>query len=517
MMSFTFIFKIANLAVSFISLALTVNAVNKRSISRPLQYYAGVMVSCTIYTVSYLLEIHMPTLEWAIICLNIEYLGLTFIPVFWILMAWSFNPNDLDKDSRTRDYLQYLMIIPIIFTICMWTNPIHHFVYKSFHLVDVPTPITVIGYDRNIGFWIINIVLVGLYVIGAFRFIYNVIYTKEIIRRHLILLLVAAVLPIVAHILLLGKVIPLGLDIVPITFALSGLLLFWGMFRIQLFDFIPIAKNMVLDAMKEAAFVIDTKFRIVECNQAAKETFLKDDTAVLGKRLDVLAPKLWERLKDIESTLEIEFKIDGEKSNFNVSVSEITHNSHGYLGNIYILHDITEVKYYIKKLETLASFDSLTGLFNRRHFFKLASMEVARIERAGGYFSIIIFDLDNFKLINDSYGHLAGDAVLQTVGQIIKANMRSGDLAGRCGGEEFGLLYHNAGPKGAEGSVERLRRRIEETPVHFGKDLINVTASFGISFYEANTNMTLEKCFQHADEAMYKAKKSGRNRICHYS
>ena len=157
--------------------------------------------------------------------------------------------------------------------------------------------------------------------------------------------------------------------------------------------------------------------------------------------------------------------------------------------------------------------DSLTGCFNRKHALEVMDGELRRSRRSQMPVSVVMFDLDHFKEINDTYGHLCGDAVLAAVGQRMNAVLRGSDLKCRYGGEEFLILLPDTPLVGARRVAETLRREIGDHPVRWNEEEINVTASFGLTAItpgEVEPNAIIGR----ADRALYKAKESGRNCVC---
>jgi len=164
-----------------------------------------------------------------------------------------------------------------------------------------------------------------------------------------------------------------------------------------------------------------------------------------------------------------------------------------------------------KRLKEIASHDALTGIFNKRFFMEQAAIQVARSLRTGHECFIAIFDLDHFKAVNDTYGHLAGDKVLKELAQTVKNTIRPYDLFGRYGGEEFIILMCDINRENVFKAAERIRMEIFKTSVEFdGKD-ISVSASFGVACAIAADD--LMEAAKQADEALYRAKKEGRNRV----
>ncbi|MCD4485861.1 GGDEF domain-containing protein [Chromobacterium vaccinii] len=167
----------------------------------------------------------------------------------------------------------------------------------------------------------------------------------------------------------------------------------------------------------------------------------------------------------------------------------------------------------IDELTEVSRIDFLTGIANRRAFTQTADAEIARACRAGESATLILFDIDHFKQVNDQHGHDSGDAVLVHVAAIIERICRENDLAGRYGGEEFVVLASHGNASSGETLAERLRAGIAESPCSLpsGQQLA-VTASFGVATL-GEASATLESLLQAADRALYAAKRQGRNRV----
>ena len=170
---------------------------------------------------------------------------------------------------------------------------------------------------------------------------------------------------------------------------------------------------------------------------------------------------------------------------------------------------LARIKLLHEQMTLMAFTDPLTNVYNRLHFGNFLDAEIDRVERYGGTFSIIFFDLDRFKVINDEYGHLVGDEVLKEVAQIVENANRSADIFARYGGEEFIILAPATDITGARIHAERLRSDIEN---HRFKEINRLTCSFGITEFKAGSD-DVPALFKRADAALYQAKNLGRNRV----
>ena len=163
--------------------------------------------------------------------------------------------------------------------------------------------------------------------------------------------------------------------------------------------------------------------------------------------------------------------------------------------------------------QKLALTDPLTGAFNRRTFLELAEREIARTRRSKGSLSLIMLDIDHFKQTNDRNGHLAGDEVLKALVAVVLTCLRKEDLLVRYGGEEFCTLLPSVAVDRATAMAERMRDAVEQARFSFDGRILPVTVSIGVSSLSLDGNEGVDRLISRADEALYTAKKSGRNRV----
>jgi len=168
-----------------------------------------------------------------------------------------------------------------------------------------------------------------------------------------------------------------------------------------------------------------------------------------------------------------------------------------------------------KKLFIEATHDSLTGLYNKKHFLKQMKWEFSRCKRYGVQSSLIFFDLDHFKKVNDTYSHTAGDYVLKKkIGEILRKNTRQSDTVARYGGEEFVIIIPSTRPGKAGFLADKIRKKIMEYHFQYKSQTIPVTISGGVAPFLNTKNY--KEIIEKADKALYKAKARGRNRICRW-
>lgn len=184
-----------------------------------------------------------------------------------------------------------------------------------------------------------------------------------------------------------------------------------------------------------------------------------------------------------------------------------------------IIYDVTDVAVSRIELEsmngqlrTLSKTDFLTGLHNRGFWEESLHNEFKRIKRNGHHSTLLMCDIDHFKRVNDTYGHSAGDAVIQQVAAAVKKNLRSTDVAGRYGGEEFSVLLVDTTVEQAMFFAERLRKNVEAMAVEYNQQVLKVTVSIGLAEY-LEPMVEYRDWLEAADKALYQSKAAGRNRI----
>ncbi|MFD1625817.1 diguanylate cyclase [Azospirillum griseum] len=282
----------------------------------------------------------------------------------------------------------------------------------------------------------------------------------------------------------------------------------------------------IIGLAQDAILTADDRLTITLFNQAAERLFGYDAAEILGQPLSILIP---EPLRAGHEASVAEFGAgpvqsrvmasrrevvgltrDGREFPAEVSIAKMRH-AHGRIYTA-VIRDVSERKRVETELRRMATTDPLTGLHNRRRFWELAEVEIARLRRYGRPVSVLMLDIDRFKTINDRFGHAVGDQALCALAAVCQAEVRDTDHIGRLGGEEFAIILPETDLPAAREVAERLRQRLAATDIPCLDGVLRMTVSVGVTLCR-DGDVTIERALVRADRALYTAKANGRNRV----
>jgi len=472
----------------------------------------GLMACATLYAFGYALELSSASLGHMLLWNKLQYVGIAFIPFFWMLLCARFSGRDT---WMRRPFLAFLFAMSATTLVLDVTNGAHHLFYKA---VDISTagPFPIIVLDKGPWYWVhivyTNLALFGgtILLLGMWR------RSASPYRRQSATFLIGAGLPWLGFLIYILELSPYHLDTTPLGLTLAGPIIAWGLSRYRILDLVPVARDSVFASMRDGAVVFDQQDRIVDLNAAARKILPSLSPTSIGKRLEEAAPGQEELAALLKAQGREESLIRvgaGDRARyFQARLSPVVNRRRAPMGRVLILSDSTEQILLMRRLEDLATIDELTRAYNRRHFMAVGKAEVARAWRYGHPISLIILDLDHFKRVNDTWGHEAGDRVLREACRIIKSALRSVDILGRHGGEEFAILLPETPPEQAAGVAERLRAGLAEHAVPVTAEAsVSFTASIGVAGSVKIGEESIDILIRSADAAMYRAKEAGRN------
>ncbi|MBN2264705.1 MAG: diguanylate cyclase [Candidatus Aminicenantes bacterium] len=680
-------------ALSLFAGALVAGAVAaiawKRAVTSAGRTLAVLMAAVFVWSLAAAVEAAATAEATKVLIAKLEYLGIVSVPVLMFLFAYRFL-----RSGRKTGWIgaAALWAIPAATVALAFTNERHHLIWSGFSLVSNGRE-RLLLYDHGTFFWVhagysylLLFVTIVFLLLAYFRF-------KGLYRRQALALLLAFPPPWIANALYLAGLAKAdkGYDLTPIAFALSGMFILWAMFRLQLVDLVPVARERVIDSMGEALFILDEAGRLAATNPAARGLMAEaggpaetvPESKLLGRPAADLVPGWPELASALGAPDAKEFELALGKNDsarfYNLRLSPLLGQGTLVTGWVAVLYDITRVKRAeteavearniaetlrkagltlsskldfeqisalildllrrvipydigafmtiegtelrlaaikrpkdslnligetfpvtgsrlcnmavqkkqplisaisgpdevllplrpdqaihsflgapvvlrervtgllalynsggrafteedarvaelfasqvaialdnsrrVELMEKQAVTDELTGLYNRRAFGTMGEREVGRARRYQRPLALILFDIDHFKDVNDSYGHLMGDHVLVVLTRLITKTTRATDIVCRYGGEEFIVLMPEAGLEEGLAMAERLRQEISRMTVVTTEGTLSLTVSLGVAALRREEDENLESLIARADRAMYQAKAAGRNAV----
>lgn len=488
------------------------------------------MVAITGYATDAALESAATSLAAKIVYSKLEYVASGCVITLFLLFAVQFTGKQSWLKPRN---IVLLWVIPVLNMVLVATNEWHHLVWTDF----LPGPVgsNQVIYQHGPGFfWVMAWVYLYTNLAGFFL-IQAALQPSLLHRQQSRLMLLGAVVPLVGGSLYMLNLSPPGLNITPLSFMGTGLIYFTGFFRFHIFDLVPIARDVLIESMSDGVLVLDLKNRILDINPVAQHFF--GVTANCIGQSGELTLSHWAAIAQLaqKTTLgnsELLLKLD---PNCYLEVRTVPLRDRNWVltGHLIVMRDVTqrhqieielrqanqrlkkqlsEIERLQVKLKEQAIRDSLTGLFNRRYFDERVPKELKQAAKEGQTVAVILFDLDFFKGINDTFSHHAGDEALRTFARILQSHCRLVDIACRYGGEEFVLALPGMSLVQAHQRAEDIRLSCQAADVKYENQRIPLTASGGVGIFPT-MGKTYDELLKVVDKALYQAKLEGRNCI----
>jgi len=459
-----------------------------------------------LVVLGYLLEITASEPDGGFVAIKLLYSAMMFLPVSYIVFVFEYCEAKL-----SRAVVWLLLICAAVISVLIWTTDTHGLIYTEIRYVT-DTMIHHIETDKGIAFLSMHIFTMIIAVVTLVLLLHRLFKWKRKHRVNIILLIIGLLIPLLANLLFLVTDGEFGVNLTPALMTVVCLLFYLSIVRGNLFNILPRAKEIALESIKEAFILVDDNKNYVHANEAASELLPMLKSLKKESRLDEYHDWPFELQVDENNEIitPVGFNLP-EDNHYNANISPLIDNKHKVMGYIIIIQNITESVMLTKKLEELAHTDAMTGIMNRQHFMNLASMQFEKTKRIPSESYVIMFDVDHFKSVNDTYGHLFGDEVLKSIAARVKDMIRPYDLFGRYGGEEFIMLVSDISKEDVINHADRIRLTINGSPMTYEGTELTVSASFGVAPLAAADELI--GVVKLADEALYKAKRDGRDRV----
>lgn len=436
--------------------------------------------------------------------IKLEYVGIPYMAYFAFIFTYRYI-----KDRTFHWFIHLLLlIIPVITTIMVFFIEEHNLFYINPRIVDGDF-FPVLTFERG---FLYNVRYIHQQLIALCSISFTLFHIRKVSEQYrlkLIALILAQLLPGLIALLYLFEMVPGNLDINPFSSFIVSIIFGVAILKLGLFEIVSLGREVTLDVIDESFLIVDKNNIIKDVNSSAiKLPFLtvnKGATLIDNNTFNALLIK---KLGNGESQFPYKDEISGKI--YRVSTYPINILQR-FMGNTVIISELTEIYKHMEQLTQLAEFDELTKVANRRIILQDAGREIERAYRKGMELSIIIADIDHFKQLNDTFGHLYGDKALIGITSILKKHIRSIDFIGRYGGEEFIMVCPDCSEEQVILTAERLREAVERLSE-------GITCSFGTYTISGQhpKKEDLQSIIDKADKALYRAKDQGRNRVVAY-
>ncbi len=476
------------------------------------KYVIFIIMSVIIYAMGYAVELLQTQLFYVKGLLYVEYIGVLGITYFWAIYILD-TKGILNK--KNNGIVFGIRLVTFLLYIAVITNDFHGLYHTNMEMVSVLSFYVV---DFDIGpLYIVQFAYKTFVILGGVVtsfFMINKSHGK-LKKQYYLILLCSFFCSVALIISVFGREI-YYFDIFPLVASPVAAIFGYVVYKYKFINQMPLAYYQVFQQINDPVLVIDNNRLIAGYNKAFSNLVPEINEKHIGVKT-LAFRKYKDELREILGHLynqSTQFDLYSKmlKKHMNIKVSELVEDDQK-IGEIYLISEVTKQVEQLNALEKLANYDSLTQILNRRMYFETGKNTINKGELKKEYISAITFDIDDFKTINDQYGHSAGDVVLKGIGRILNEIECEHCIVGRIGGEEFGLIMTEHNIKSAAVFCEKLKRRIAETKYYYNGIELTVTASFGIAEYNRVCDDSFDKMISRSDKAMYKAKINGKNRV----
>ncbi len=506
---------VAPLVAALVAALLAVSRTRSYRTNPASRIFALYAMATIGFLVSNTLEISATTEAGNLFWSRVIYLFIPFFPIFWLTFALRISGRNQPLPLIA---LGMLLIVPVLTLVFVFSDPLMFLVWSSIEYAELGAYVIS---RRSHGPWFAIFAVYTYLVSGAGLVIAVRAFSldRSYYLKRTAMILAGALFPYATSLIFVFRPFP-GLlkDLTPLGYGIGAFFFFSALYPLDAFAIIPMARTRLVEHMRDGILVFDAELRIADANRSALR-MLRADESLLGKGLEdtgknraVLPPAVEDAARHgHDGTFDGETDY-GSTRHYAVDAVDLP-GAARRRGRLVVIRDETVLIDALGRLDDLARRDSLTELSNRRGFMEAAEAAAASTARYGEPLTVAMFDLDNFKRVNDERGHAKGDEVLRAFARTLSLDLRGSDSVGRIGGEEFALALPRTTLEGAWMVCERIRRDFAGLAFVDGNgDVFRCTVSVGIAVKTPEL-VDFAAVLAAADAALYRAKAQGRDKV----
>lgn len=495
------------------------------------QPFIWLMVAIAIYAAAAAASELSPSVQRLVWWTTLEHVASNSVVAFYLTFTLYFTGF---KPWLIRRRQALIWLVPVLNVLLVITNQWHGLVWTGFTIHPNNSHLNIIHHGPGY-YWIATCFYI--YVVTGSAFVSrSALRSSHLHRRQAITVVAGSVPPLLAGTLFTLGLSPEHANILPMSFLFTGGIYFASLFRFRLFDLLPVARDTLVEYMDDGVLVVNHEGCVIDMNPAARQYTQRRKSACTGSKIeDVLSdwPEIVHHCHTAQNRTSHVVHRPDTPCYIEVRVTFFFDHKRRFIGKLLVLRDITQnhrdqlqieqaninlslkleqIQALQTQLKEQAIRDGLTGLFNRRYFEESLPAEITKAQRAGSSLSIVLMDIDYFKKVNDTYGHLAGDEALRVFAALLRQHIRKSDIACRYGGEEFILAMPDMPLVEAYQRAENIRRAFKSIKIEFDGLSFSATISMGLGAYPDYAG-TQQELLKRIDQALYVAKANGRDRI----
>ncbi len=511
-MRFDFLLVGVTIAIAITAIVIALTIFIKIPRKNGLSQIGLLFVLEALYATGYVIELISDELVWKVIGNRIQYFGIPFLSAIWIFIALRFRTP---RYKLTFKWGVLILIIPILvflsaqfsyFTSWNWY-------YRSFFLdqstITSSFQFATLVIEKGTLYYINAIYNVVLVVVSIGIYTKIVLQSSGIRRQQALAMAVCSVITAFATIPIFLSTHTYGIDISLYLYTILGVVILFATINYEVFDLARLAHRATFDYAGDPILILDERFEIIAWNSVLDLVRLRPIEYRMPLHLFLTDKTLISAIQSQQSTV---FQIRDKR--FIVDTVELRNKRERLYGYVVTLNDMTAYLERIEKLDFDASHDALTKILNRRAFFERVERYFEQEIHHKESFSLLMIDLDDFKKVNDTYGHVVGDLLLEDLSNTLNRYFSEDIIFSRYGGEEFVALIPNLDIETAISIADQARHLIEQKTFLYGAIEIQIQISIGLSYGVIDSNSNIMEYVNRADKALYEAKANGKNQVC---